>query len=243
MAAHRELEENVQREELDAFHRRKLWNICRGGGKSTTASTLAAHELVFGRAIHGMEPLVLAIAPSERQSRLLLRKVRAIFRKLGGVPPPLRDTQTELEVGDGMMAALPATENIRGSQNVTLLLWDEFSRMPDETVSATSPMVAERGRIVGLSTPAGMRGEFFKLFTEERRFPEWRRVTITGEQSERISKRKLEEERRRMTPVVFGAEYLCSFTDSDSVLFPTEMTRAAMTGEVEPLRAPWPRFL
>jgi hypothetical protein len=242
--------EGWQGDVLDARPRRLLLNVTRGGGKSTTACVMAVDELLHGRALHGEVPLVLCIAPAERQSRLLLRRVRAMYKKLGHrVSPPLRGTQTELEFEDGgLMVALPSTENIRSYQGVTLLLWEEMSRFAsgpdgsDPAVDATTPMVHERGRIVGLSTPAGQRGTFWRLFTRPGDFPEWTRVTITGEQSQRISARKLAEERRRMTPTVFNAEYMCSFEDSAAQVFPTEMVRAALTTDVAPLQATWPRF-
>jgi hypothetical protein len=227
---------------------RLLLNCARGAGKSTTASTLAIDELVNGRALHGLDPLVLIIAPAERQSRNLLRKVRGMYRKLGGMPKPVRDTQHELEIGDGLLVALPSTENVRSYQSVTLLVWEEQSRFisapdgSDPAVDATTPMVAEDGRIVGLSTPAGQRGSFWRLFTDTLTFPEWERVTITGEQSARISARKLADERKRMTPVVFASEYMCSFEDSGNQLFPTDTIRAALTDEVDPIEVPWRRF-
>lgn len=241
--------EGWQRDILNARPRRLGLNVCRGGGKTTTACAMSVDELLNGRALHGLDPLVICVAPAERQSRRLLRQVRAMLKRLPNAPIPVRSTQTEMEFDDGgLMVALPSTEGIRGYQSCTALLWEEMSRFAEDAdgatpaVDATTPMLAETGRIVALSTPAGQRGEFWKIMTRPDLYRGWRRVTVTGEQSERISKRKLDEERRRMLPNIFAAEYGCDFNDSGSQIFRTDMIRAALTGDVEPIAVPWPRF-
>lgn len=241
--------ESWQEAELRARRHRSLWNVTRGGGKSTTACVLSIDELINGRALHGQTPVVLVIAPAERQALRLLRITKSMMKKLPGAPEPVRSTKSEVEFSDGAyMAAMPSTENVRSIQGVTLLLWEEMSRFMEDAdgatpaVDATTPMLHEHGRICGISTPAGMRGAFWRLFTETKRFPEWHRVTITGEDSERISARKLSENRNRMLPNVYESEFMCSFNDSGSQIFRTEMIRAALSGDVEALAVPWVRF-
>ncbi len=222
---------------LEQRRPRVLLNCCRGAGKSTTTAVAGLHEALFRP-----PALVLIISPSERQSKLTLRTAKKLFGKLGGVVAPEAESATKLEFAESRIESLPGAseKTIRGFQDVTLLILDEMARLDDAIINAATPMLAEHGRIVGLSTPAGMRGEFFKLFTGGD--PRWHRVRITGEQSARVSKRKLDEEQARMLPNVFASEYCCSFEDSASVLFATEMVEAAVTDEVEPYMPARPRF-
>ncbi len=214
---------------LDARRPRELLNCCRGSGKSTSTALVALHEVLF----NGPGALVLILCPSERQSKLMLRTVKTLYRRLGGVVEASADTSTLFEFPNGRIESLPGSSErtIRAFQGVTLLIWDEASRLDDEIVDASTPMVAEDGRIIALSTPSGMRGSFYRLCTGTD--PRWHRIKVTGPQSARISDRKLEEERERMLPSVFGSEYLCEFQDSANVLFPTAMIEAALCDDLD----------
>ncbi len=227
-----------QVEFLEARHPRTLLNCCRAAGKSTTTAVVALHEILF----RGPDALALILSPSERQSKLMLRTCKKLYRKLAGVEAPEAESATVLEFTSGRIVSLPGAseKTVRAYQDVSVLIWDEMSRLDDSIIDASTPMVAEDGRIVGLSTPAGMRGAFFRIFTGGD--PRWHRVRITGEQSARVSKRKLSEERARMLPNVFAAEYECSFADSAEVLFPTHLIEAAVTKDVEPYAPDRPRF-
>lgn len=224
---------------LDARRPRELLNCCRGSGKSTTTAVAALHEVLFC----GPDALVLIICPSERQSKLMLRTVKTLYRRIGGVVEADADTATRLEFPTGRIESLPGSseKTIRAYQGVTLLIWDEMSRLDDEIIDASTPMVSEEGRIIGLSTPAGMRGAFYRLFTGA--YPLWHRVRITGVESGRISARKLEEERERMLPNVFATEYMCEFEDSANVLFPTALIDAALDDDLEPYEPERMRFV
>src|SRR4051794_8293529 len=80
-----------------------LLNCSRQSGKSTTVAALALHQLV---AVPGA--LVLLVAPSERQSRELFRKVLAGYRAIGQPVPAAVANQGTLELKNGSrLVALP----------------------------------------------------------------------------------------------------------------------------------------
>ncbi len=227
-----------QTEFLEGRHPRVILNCCRGSGKSTSTAVLALHEVLF----RGPDALVLILSPSERQSKLMLRTAKKLYRKLGGVVAPEAESATVLEFPAGRIVSLPGSseKTIRGFQDVSLLILDEAARLEDEIFNAATPMLSEDGRVVILSTPAGMRGEFFRIFTGGD--ARWHRVRITGEQSARVSERKLAEERDRMLPDVFASEYCCSFEDHASILFPTALVEGAVSDELELPTFDRPRF-
>src|SRR5262245_65068591 len=80
-----------------------LLNCSRQSGKSTTVAAIALHQILFTP-----RALVLLVAPSERQSRELFRKVMAGFNALGRSLTPRIANDHELELSNGgRVVALP----------------------------------------------------------------------------------------------------------------------------------------
>ena len=105
------------RDVLESRHPRVLMNCCRGSGKSTAPAVAALHEVLFRP-----PALVLILSPSERQSMLMLRTVKGLYRRLGGAVAAERESSTILEFDTGRIESLPGASDttIRGFQGVTL---------------------------------------------------------------------------------------------------------------------------
>lgn len=209
---------------------RLLLNCTRQSGKSTVASAMAVDELLRGPA------LVLAICPSERQSKLLIHSTAEIYRTIARLPEPQAATHLQFANG-GEMWALPSSEsNIRGFAAVKLLIVDEAARVPDDLYNAVRPMLAvSGGRLAVLSTPYGKRGFFHREWTEGEG---WTCVRITAEQCPRISPEFLAQERRSLPADWFGQEYMCEFGDTAGQVFAYEDIEAAFRTDAQPLFGP-----
>ncbi len=83
-----------------------------------------------------------------------------------------------------------------------------------------------------LSTPAGQRGEFHRVWTEGKG---WHRVKVHVSECPRLSTEFLDEELRELGPQMFKQEYGLEFVDEVEVVFSTEMITKAFTNEVRPL--------
>ena len=214
--------------------RQTVLNCTRQGGKSLVTALGAVHEALFHP-----PALVLLFARAQRQSLELYGKVRAILRALGEeVPGYETDTKSSLELDNGSrMLCLPGDEaTTRGFSGVNLLVIDEASRCPDLLYEAVRPMLAvSGGRLVLLSTPWGRRGFFWEVWTNGG--PAWHRVKVTAPECPRIPAGWLEEERRSLPERVFRQEYMCSFEDIETQVFPTDLVLQAFTGDVQPLFA------
>jgi hypothetical protein len=210
---------------------RVLLNIARQVGKSTTAGLLGLHQAL---AVPGS--LTLVLAPAERQSAELMRKVLRFYGQLGHAVPADSERKLGLELFNGSrIEALPGTEKtIRTFSAVDLLLLEEAARIDDGLYYGVRPMLATSGgRLVMLSTPWGKRGVFHHEW--EHGGGAWERYEVWAEECPRISASFLEEEWATLPARVFRQEYECSFEETEDQVFSYEEVAGAITPQVTPL--------
>jgi Terminase large subunit, T4likevirus-type, N-terminal len=226
-----------QADVLRSGHPRILLNCCRQAGKSQTAAILAVHAAVY-------EPgsLVLLVSRSQRQSSELFKVAMGLYRALGRPAPSESESALSLQLENGSrIVSLPGEEStFRGFSAVRLLVIDEASRVKDEAVDALWPMLAvSGGRIIALSTPAGMRGWWWEAW--ENGGAAWMRVRIPASEVSRIPKKFLAAERVRLRhdPEGFAQEYECAFVRTDpSAVFPADALAKAFEHHGESIS--WP---
>jgi hypothetical protein len=151
-----------------------------------------------------------------------------MYRQLGRPVPPLVENRLSLELANGSeVIALPGSEQtIRGHSAVSLLLVDEASRVSDELIAATRPMLAvSNGRIVTMSTPHGRRGWWWEAWANGG--DAWERFHIPATDCPRISSDFLDRERRAIGDFWFRQEFLCEFLDSETSAFAEADVRRA----------------
>ena len=106
--------------------------------------------------------------------------------------------------------------------------------MSDDMQAALDPMLAvSGGRLVEMSSPAGRRGHFFENWQHGEGVE---RIKITARECPRISAEFLENQRRKLGPLLFSQEYECEFIDAQSSAFSSEMIELALVDD-------FPRFL
>ena len=219
-----------QMEVLRSEAKRGILNCSRQWGKSTVAAIKAVHR-VYERP----GSTVLVSSPCVRQSAEFLRKAAELLVKLGIKPRGDGDNAVSLMLPNGSrIVGLPGVETTtRGFSAVSMLLFDEASRVPDEVYQALRPSLAVGGGDLWLmSTPCGQRGFFYEAWVSQEK---WFRVSANVMECPRIEKAYVEEERREKTADCFAQEYLCEFTDSDDAVFDRRLVEAAMDDSVAEL--------
>jgi hypothetical protein len=109
----------------------------RQSGKSTAAAVAIAHSMIFRPGSTS-----LALAPTQRQSAEILRKVKAMLTatdiKLSV------DNTFAIEATGSRVLALPGQEDssVRGLSIDAELVVDEAARVSDELYHAARPMIA-----------------------------------------------------------------------------------------------------
>ncbi len=199
---------------LRSTAKRQAWLVGRQLGKSVCAAMKALHRVAF---TPGSEVLISSIG--ERQSLLLFDKCTAFYDKLRPVPEVKR-LRTELHLSNGSrLIALPGDAATARGYSPNLIVLDEASRIDEGMLAAVTPMLAETdGDLLILSTPAGRRGFFYAVWSDETQ--EWERITARRiDYPHRVKPGFLESERRTLGPALFAQEHETAFIeDGDQVL-------------------------
>jgi hypothetical protein len=206
-------------------------NISRQAGKSTSAAAKALHVALYNP---GLIPLV---SPSQRQSRELFNKVIEFMRGLDPAEPTEIDNRLSVELKNGArIVSLPGDpRTVRGLSAPRLIVVDEAAYVDQAMFAALRPMLATSGgQLILISTPNGRQGYFYETWEHGE---DWHRFKITAHQCPRISAEYLEQERRKLGPMLFGQEYLCEFVDAQASAFSSEMIEAALADDFERLAA------
>lgn len=177
----------------------------RQWGKSTVGAALAAV-----RAMEHAGRVVLVVAPTLRQSREFLLKVRAFLEAAGEVVEGGNGVELRLGNGARVMAMPENQRTLRGVSAPVLIVIDEAAQVKDAAYRAVCPMLATGGgQKVLLSTPYGQRGFFWEEWTKGEG---WLRVTARATECERIDANFLAREEKRLGREQFAQEFMCEFT-------------------------------
>ena len=199
---------------LRSRSRRVLINANRQFGKSSISSVLSLHDSVYRPG-----SLSLIVAPSERQSSEMFRKVMEYLHRMPIRPELVKENEHEVEFQNGSrIVALPSSEGtIRGYSAVSRLILDEAGDVPPDIFAALRPMIARSaGRLTLQGTPKGRRGIFFERWErgEEGKKPgepdRWERHLTTWRDCPWLTPSELTDQRVDLGPL-FAQEYEGSF--------------------------------
>jgi hypothetical protein len=215
-----------QRDLLRSTSDRVLLLCSRQLGKSTGVAFVALLEAYMND-----DSLVLLSSKTERQAGELFTKITRYHRKLGLVPT-VRDMALQLELGNGsrIIALCGEGDNFRGFSDPRLCLIDEASIVSDSVMTALLPMlIVSGGRLMALSTPKGKRGWFYEQYSSDS--TDWLRINARADQSPRISKQRLEEQRRSLGERLYSQEFQNEFIEAEGQLFSDETIAAIFDHE------------
>lgn len=175
-------------------------------GASTAAAALAIHEAAYGSGN------AVIVSPSQRQSSEIIVKARAGVRALGHLRLT-GETATQLRFASGnRVLSLPGTASSVRGWTASLLILDESAWIGQETWTAALALVATGGRTIVQSTPAAAEGPFAELVTGDD--PAWTRIVVRSDEAATVSRAFLAEQKRRMQPEQYAAEFEAQFLPS-----------------------------
>jgi hypothetical protein len=205
-----------------------LLNCCRQSGKSTTTAIVGLHQAIYDPG------LVLLVSPSQRQSRELFAKVIGFLKDLEPVEPLEEDNKSSCTLANGArIVSLPGDpDTIRGFSAPKLILEDEAAYLTESMQAAIEPMLAvSGGRLIEMSSPNGKRGHFYENWEHGEGVE---RIKIVGRECPRISAEFLEQQRKKLGPLLFSQEFEGVFIDAESSAFSSELIEMALCDDFEP---------
>jgi hypothetical protein len=200
-------------------------NCTRQWGKSTTTAAAVLHECSYTP-----HSFVVLIAPTSRQSQLLLRTIQTFAKLAGSACEALPGADPGLQLAEGRVVALPGVEeSTRGFSAVTWLVVDEAARVLDPLYySCRAYLATTNGRVWLLSTPFGKRGFFY----EESSAGRFSVTLVPASGCARISRAFLAEQKLTLPGSWYAQEYECQFTSVDGGVFDHDLVLASISNEV-----------
>lgn len=204
---------------------RALVTTTRQAGKSSVVAAAALHRAIT---VDGAE--IVAVSPTQRQSALLVRKVRRFAQALD--LKLARDNALSLELPNGSVVyALPGHPDTVRGYSPQLLVIDEAAYTSEALYTACLPMLAATGGdLVAISTPNGQQGWYHAEWAGNGA-PGWMRVEVPYTQVARIGTDFIAGQRASMSRERFATEYECVFHSAVYGLFNAEDLAAALRAE------------
>jgi len=208
---------------------RALVTTSRQAGKSSVAGAMGLH-----RAAEKPRQTIVAVSPTQRQSALLVSKVRRYAQALG--LQLARDNTLSLELAnESVVYALPGHPDTVRGYSPDLLIIDEAAYTTEALYTACLPMLAATGGdLIAISTPNGKQGWYWAEWSGQGA-PGWMKIQVPYTRIRRISAEFITSQRASMSRERFSTEYECAFNSSTFGLFNAGDLAAAL--QAEPMAA------
>lgn len=188
--------------------------------------------IAFGNALFRGRNQVI-VSASERQSRVVMRYVEKFIQSFS-LKMKIKltaDSKTEKRFANGAMVyTLPQSPaTIRGVNGDVFL--DEFAlhKNDREIYEAIMPAISRGYNITLSSTPLGQSNLFYEIFTDEMKYPDYRRFKFdVFDAASAGAAIDIDMIRRNLDEESFRQEYCCEFIDEKTSYFPYTLLRSAI---------------
>ncbi len=214
---------------VEAFlqHRLNIVLKSRQLGLSTICAAYAVWLSIFQK-----DKNILVIATKLKTAMNFIKKCQVILQNLPKwlLLPKFEPSKQQINFSNGStIQAVPTSDDAGRSEALSLLIVDEaaFIRDFDDIWAGLSPTFSTGGRAIILSTPNGVGGQYYRLWTEaELGLNGFNPIRIMWHQHPEHDQEWFTQETRNLTKKKVAQEYLCDFVASgDTFLQPTELER------------------
>ena len=183
-------------------------------------STLVAAYSVW-MAIFKKEKNILIIATKLKVAQNFIIKVKTMIKSLPKwmlLPEIVSNNKQEIIFSHGsQIKAIPTSEDAGRSEALSLLIVDEaaFVRNFDTIWTGIYPTISTGGRVIILSTPNGVGGQYHKLYTEaEAGLNEFNPIKIMWDEHPERGEDWFKQVTANLSKRQIAQEYLCDFAVS-----------------------------
>lgn len=206
-------------------HRLNIILKSRQLGLSTICAAYAAWMAIFQK-----DKNILVIATKLATAQNFIKKVAVILQNLPKwlLLPRFEPSKQQISFNNGsQIKAVPTSDDAGRSEALSLLIIDEaaFIRDFDDIWTGLAPTLAEGGQAIILSTPNGVGGQYYCLWTEaEAGQNGFNPIRIMWHQHPDHDQEWFDKETRNLPKKRVAQEYLCDFIASgDTFLQPKEL--------------------
>lgn len=206
-------------------HRLNIVLKSRQLGLSTVCAAYAVWMAIFQK-----DKNILVIATKLATAQNFIKKVAVILQNLPKwlLLPKYEPSKQQITFNNGsQIKAVPTSSDAGRSEALSLLIIDEaaFIRDFDEIWTGLAPTFSTGGRAIVLSTPNGVGGQYYKLWTEaEAGINGFNPIKIMWHQHPEHDQEWFDKETRNLPKKKISQEYLCDFIASgDTFLQPTDL--------------------
>ena len=185
-------------------------------GLSTLVSAYSVWLAIFQR-----EKNILIIATKLAVAQNFISKVKTMIKSLPSwllLPDIVSNNKQQIQFSHGSsIKAIPTSEDAGRSESLSLLIVDEaaFVRNFDTIWTGIYPTISTGGRVILLSTPNGVGGQYYKLYTEaESNLNEFNAIKLPWTVHPECDQEWFEQVTSNMSKRQIAQEYLCDFTTS-----------------------------
>ena len=204
-------------------------------------STLVAAYAVW-MAIFQKEKNILIIATKLSVAQNFITKVKSMIRGLPKwlmLPEITANNKQQIYFNNGsQIKAIPTSEDAGRSESLSLLIVDEaaFVRNFDTIWTGIYPTISTGGRAILLSTPNGVGGQYYKLYTDaEAGLNEFNPIKIMWHENPDYNQEWFEQITANMSKRQIAQEYLCDFTTSGDTFLGSDELEWIRTCIKEPI--------
>ena len=223
---------------VNAFveHRLNIVLKARQLGLSTIVAAYATWFAIFQK-----DKNILVIATKLSTAMGFIKKVAVI---LDGLPewlllPQYEPSKQQINFSNGsVVKAVPTSDDAGRSEALSLLIVDEAAiiRDFDEIWTGLAPTISTGGRAIVLSTPKGVGGQYYRLWTEaEAGVNEFNPIRLHWSVHPEHDKEWFAKETKGMSKRDIAQEYLCDFLASGDTFLQTEDLDYLRTGILPPI--------
>lgn len=217
---------------VDAFieHRLNIILKSRQLGLSTICAAYAVWMAIFQK-----DKNILVIATKLKTAMNFIKKVAVILQSLPKwlLLPKFEPSKQQITFSNGsQIQAIPTSSDAGRSEALSLLIIDEaaFIRDFDDIWTGLSPTFSTGGRAIILSTPNGVGGQYYSLWTDAVAGANgFNPIKIMWDQHPEHDQEWFNKETRNLQKKNVAQEYLCDFIASGDTFLQVE--------ELEKLRA------
>tara|TARA_Y100000310_G_scaffold114582_1_gene113058 strand:- start:991 stop:2622 length:1632 start_codon:yes stop_codon:yes gene_type:complete len=185
-------------------------------GMSTLGAAYATWLAIFQR-----DKNILVIATKLSVAQNFISKVKTMLRSLPSwiiMPETITNNKQLLEFSNGSsIKAIPTSDDAGRSEALSLLIIDEaaFVRNFDELWMGLYPTISTGGRVIILSTPNGVGGQYYKLYTDaEAGLNEFTPLKLPWDVHPERDTAWFKETTKNLSNRQIAQEYLCDFASS-----------------------------